>query len=80
VRLLKSILRTIADGRYLSQPNLTTMSTSRINLSAHANRSEYYKRKIRIRFAAKRAEIIAWALFFGIGVTYVIAAIVVAVV
>lgn len=55
------------------------MSTTRMNLRGiTANRSNYYKRRIRMRFASKRAEVIAWIIFFGIGVSYFVASLVIA--
>ena len=42
------------------------------------NRSAYYKRQIKVRFASKRAEIIAWILFFGVGVSYFVASLILA--
>jgi hypothetical protein len=56
------------------------MSTTRMNFRGiSTNRSNYYKRQIKMRFASKRAEIIAWAIFFGIGVAYFVASLVIAV-
>jgi hypothetical protein len=50
------------------------MNTAKINLNeTNTNRAAYYKRKVKMRFTFKRAETIAWMLFFGIGVAYFIA-------
>jgi len=55
------------------------MSTTGINFKGiNTNRSNYYKRHIKMRFASKRAEVIAWVLFFGVGVTYFVACLIMA--
>jgi hypothetical protein len=77
--LQKSILKTVVASGYLSQQNDTTMSTTRMNFRGiTTNRSNYYKRQIKMRFASKRAEVIAWVLFFGVGVAYFVACLITA--
>lgn len=55
------------------------MSTTSINLnSGKSNRNSFYKRQVKLNFANRRAEIIAWGLFFGIGVAYFIITLIIA--
>jgi hypothetical protein len=55
------------------------MSTTSINLnSGKSNRNGFYKRQVKIKFSSNRAEVIAWILFFGIGVAYFITTLVIA--
>ncbi|MBI3134860.1 MAG: hypothetical protein HYZ14_09335 [Bacteroidetes bacterium] len=57
------------------------MNTSNLDFRGfNSNRRSYYKRQIKMRFASKRATVIAWALFFGVGVAYFIASLVIAIV
>lgn len=44
-----------------------------------STRNQYYRRQIKLKFQNKRAEIIAWALFFGVGVSYFAASLILAV-
>lgn len=56
------------------------MSTSNLNLGDfNSRRNAFYKRN-KSKFVSKRAEIIAWALFFGVGVAYFVASLVIALV
>lgn len=55
------------------------MTTTGINInSERSNRNNFYKRQIKFRFQSKRAEIIAWVMFFGIGVSYFVATLIIA--
>jgi hypothetical protein len=55
------------------------MSTTSIHLNpGKSNRANFYKRQIKVKFESKRAERIAWVLFFGIGVAYFVTTLVIA--
>ncbi|MBK6524545.1 MAG: hypothetical protein IPG07_02735 [Crocinitomicaceae bacterium] len=55
------------------------MSTTSINLnSGKSNRNSFYKRQVKLKFSSRRAEVIAWMLFFGIGVAYFITTLIIA--
>ncbi len=57
------------------------MSTTSINLnSGKSNRNSFYKRQVKLKFSSRRAEVIAWILFFGIGVAYFVTTLVIAVI
>ncbi|MBK7127771.1 MAG: hypothetical protein IPM74_14975 [Crocinitomicaceae bacterium] len=45
-----------------------------------SNAKTVSKRQIKMKFASKRAEIIAWSVFFGVGVLYYFATLMVALV
>ncbi|MBK6952426.1 MAG: hypothetical protein IPO32_09895 [Crocinitomicaceae bacterium] len=55
------------------------MSTTSINLnSGKSNRNSFHKRQVKLKFSNRRAEVIAWILFFGIGVAYFITTLIIA--
>jgi hypothetical protein len=55
------------------------MSTTIMNMnSGKSNRNSFYKRQAKLKFTSRRAEVIAWVLFFGIGVAYFITTLVIA--
>lgn len=55
---------------------------TKVQLNSFNSSSEKteYKRQIKMRFASRRAEIIAWSVFFGVGVLYYFATLMVALV
>jgi len=55
------------------------MRLSNININSKINGEKCLtKKSFRVQFKSKRAEIIAWAVFFGIGVAYFVATLLVA--
>lgn len=55
------------------------MRLTNISINSKMNGETFLvKKSLRVQFKSRRAEIIAWAAFFGIGVAYFIATLLVA--
>ena len=55
------------------------MKTANMNAESKVNEASFLNEKlVKISFRSKRAEIIAWAIFFGVGVSYFVATLILA--
>jgi hypothetical protein len=63
----------------LNNQKLTIMKTSNMNIQSNMNPSSSLFYQKSNPFKTHRAEIIAWAIFFGVGVSYFVATMIIAI-